>query len=63
MGVPRPPIHPVDFNTGFNRYQDDLHDIHAVDKAHIAVDYTQQLQQQGNKYLADTPSLHGHIFQ
>ncbi len=60
MGIPRPPIHLVDFNTGLNRYQDDLH---AVDKADIVVDYTQQLQTQGNKYLVENPFICGYIFQ
>jgi uncharacterized protein YbbK (DUF523 family) len=60
MGIPRPPIHLVDFNAGLNNDQDDLH---AIDKADIALDYTQQLQRQGNKYLTENSFICGYIFQ
>ena len=53
MSVPRPPIYLID-SGGI---------LHAVDKAHAAPDYTQQLQQQGNKYMKDHPLIHGYIFQ
>lgn len=53
MTIPRPPIQLVSMNN----------ELHAVDREYGVPDYTQQLKQQANKYLADSLSICGYIFQ